>query len=346
MTDETEVTTTETPDAPAAEATEADDAPKSALEAVEQGLAEVHAEEDAAKAPDAPTPEAAAKPDTQDAAKPDAPAEQDKIDPDTVLDGVKNPKQRERIQSFIEQHKETEAKLAELEPLAKQLNDERQQWYETIQSTGTTPQQLAETFGFLRLMNSPNPSDKRQALEQIGNVYKNLALALGEDAPGVDVAASDPALLARIEAGEIDRSTALEILKARKHAELLEAQQGHRAEQDAQRARDSEQQAAVDAGLAEVDALYERLSGTDPDFERKRAYLAQTVAPLLSQTAPPNEWAQRYQQAYDALGNLGPRGLPPGARPISGSRNGGGGTAVPAPKSAVEAVMQGLGITA
>lgn len=346
MADEDPTAATETP--VAATATPVDDAaPQSAEDAV---LAALGAKDDAEPQPEPePEPEPADGPARDDAGRfkakgneptqPDAAANKDaskpevdaskpepaKVDdPDTLPEGLSD-KARERFQTLTAERN--------------QWRERANQWQQTIASTGANPKQFGEMLEYERLVNSGQPADLRSALAMAKNAVRDIAMALGEDTQAVDVLEPFPDLARRVEEGELDRKTAMELVRARQQASAFEQQQQTAAKTQAE-------QAAVQAAQTQLDQLGQQLRARDPDFERKFEAL-KNVIPVIAESVAPAQWAQSFLRAYQGLNLppavLTPQRLPVSPQPLHGNRSGAVGLHAE-PKNAEQAVLAALGL--
>jgi hypothetical protein len=191
------------------------------------------------------------------------------------------------------------ARAAEVEPLkaqVAQLEVFRQravEWEDAVSSTGATPEQFGQAMNYLQLLHSGDPQNFEAAFEMVEREYTALAKLLGKEANGVDPLQEHPDLQAKVAALDIDRDTALELIKLRTKERLAGASATVRTEQaDAQRAHQN--------GLSAVAALGEQLRASDPNFQSKY----DLIAPLINATLPshpPSQWAGLVKQMWDRI---------------------------------------------
>lgn len=304
----------------------ADDAPPTEPSAAPPGNAQPRDEHGKFAKADAalePTADAQA---ARKAAKPEdpKPPEVKPTDPDAVPDGLSE-KAQERFQS-----------------LAKERNDWRDrasQWQQTIQSTGADAKQFGEMLEYVRAVNSGDPMQLRGALETAKKAVRDLSVALGEDTQTVDAVGGYPDLVQRVQNGDIDRRTALELVRAREQAQALQQQQQTYAQSQ-------QEERSIQAATQQLDQLGQQLRAQDPDFPRKFEAMKSFI-PVIAENQPPAQWAASFLRAYQGL-NLPPAmpaatGLPPSPQPLHGVRTGGNNLRAE-PKTAEEAVAQALGL--
>ncbi|MFX1724998.1 hypothetical protein [Stenotrophomonas sp. AS1] len=244
-----------------------------------------------------PPAPAAADPNAAPAApaQPEAP----KSVEDEIKDlGITNDRTQKRFRELSERASEADS----LRERAGKVTD----WEQTIQSTGTTPQQFGATLLYLTDINSGDPVRMNRAYETMEAELKFLGEKLGREAPGFDPLAAHPDLAEKVKTGDLDRAAAVELVQHRQRGVLQNEQQ-----QNQQRLSQSQQ--AEQMGLQAVADLGAQLRTADPQFQQKFAYLAPTVE-IIQSTMPPAQWAAAIQQAYQRLPPI------PAAAPAVASR--------------------------
>jgi hypothetical protein len=294
------------------------------LDAFTSGVEEARAAETAEAAPVVvpPTDPAA----VVDPAAPAAPVEGDvqpaapaAADPNAAPPAPAAPAQPEAPKSVEDEIKDlgitndrTQKRFRELSERASEADSLRERagkvtdWEQTIQSTGTTPQQFGATLLYLTDINSGDPVRMNRAYETMEAELKFLGEKLGREAPGFDPLAAHPDLAEKVKTGDLDRAAAVELVQHRQRGVLQTEQQ-----QNQQRVSQSQQ--AEQQGLQAVADLGAQLRTTDPQFQQKFAYLAPTVE-IIQATMPPAQWAAAIQQAYQRLPPI------PAAAPVAAAR--------------------------
>jgi hypothetical protein len=235
------------------------------------------AEEAKPAEPVAPAAPDLSKPGTQQAAAPAKPdAAKAEVDAEVAALGLK--------EKAAARFHELAAKAAEAEQL--RVAAERvQQWEERIVATGATPEQFAQSMGYLTLLNSGDPANIERAFQMIEGEYHALARALGKPVgDAYDPLADHPDLAAKVANMDMDRETALEVAGLRAQSKLREASEQTRTRQD-DLARSQEQ------GRRELAELEQELRSADPAGYQSRL---QALTPALQEavrTLPPNRWA-------------------------------------------------------
>lgn len=217
--------------------------------------------------------------------------------------GITNERTQKRFRELSERASEAES----LRGRADKLTD----WEQTIQSTGTTPQQFGATLLYLTDINSDDPVRMKRAYERMEAELKFLGEKLGREAPGFDPLAAHPDLAEKVKTGDLGRAAAVELVQHRQLGVLQTEQQ-----QNQERVSQSKQE--EDKGLQAVADLGAPLCTADPQFQQKFAYLALTVE-IIQATLPPAQWAAAIHQAYQRLPPI-PAAAAPAARPNNPAR--------------------------
>lgn len=207
--------------------------------------------------------------------------------------------------------------------------------------TGASREDISRALYTLRLVNRGGPDGASEALKILDNMRAGIAKRLGVEVPGVDLLADYPDLAKAVENAEMTREHALEIAGGRRiRFETNEAQR--RANDDSQRQAQVQQQR--DNAFKELDTLGDELGKTDVEYDAKFALLKSNgdIQDIV-QNFPPAKWADQFRRRYNLLGKAGgvkQRTAKPAHQPLRSSGTGGGGNA--APKSLLDAVMQGV----
>lgn len=215
-----------------------------------------------------------------------------------------------------------------------QWRDRANQWQQVIASTGADAKQFGEMLEYTRLSNSGTPEGLRAALTMAKDAVRALSAAVGEDVQSIDVFSPYPDIASRVDDGDVDRKTALELVRARQQDAAIQAQQQAAAQQQAQ-------QAAVQTATAQLDQMGQQLRSTDPEFDRKLEVL-KSVIPVIAEHTPPEQWAAAFLRAYHGV-QVPPQRMPASPQPISGHRSGATGLR-PEPKSDLDVVRHALGL--
>jgi len=210
----------------------------------------------------------------------------DKADPvnDPIPEST-NEKTAERIKSLIGLVKDKSGS-----------EDQRNEIVEQIQATGTDPEQYANTLGFLKLYNSKDSAQRKQALDVARGIVKELALELGEGASVTKLSDHDD-LQAEVEAGTLTETRATEIASTRERQKLQDSRDAAAATKD----DDTETtNANIVAGKNQLDALETELRTNDKDYADLREQFIGLLKPFLRRTHP-TEWGEAAREVYDQV---------------------------------------------
>lgn len=316
------VATDDTPATP-----ESEPQPETSLDALNKGIESVSEQaEPEPEGDDAPKAEGDAKPEAKpkDESKVDEPPKDEAAEAEIKELGLK--------ERSAERFRELTSKIAELEPLREQAA-RAQEWEETVQSTGATPQQFGNALGYLQLINSGDPAKMRQAYDFMQQEAGWLGKQLGIEAGGYDPLSEHEDLSEAVSNGDMSRKAALELAGHRAARKQADASRAKQAEADTQKQ-------ALDKAKADVAALNSRLQQSDPAFATKLSMLGPALG-LIKQAFPPEQWAQQIEVAYMKLPNIAaPAPKPASPSPMRpGSPSAG---QMPEPKSSMEALNQAL----
>jgi hypothetical protein len=165
---------------------------------------------------------------------------------------------------------------------------------QAIVSTGATPEQYGSAIQYLALVNSGDPDKMAQAFDVMQAELAALSKALGREVPGVhDPLADHPDLQEEVQAGDITKKRALEIVQQRNASSLTKGRQEQASAQEQAR---QEHAQAIDS----LNQLGAQLKAADPQYAAKIAALKPTIA-LIRETFPPAQWAARLQAAYQQV---------------------------------------------
>lgn len=171
---------------------------------------------------------------------------------------------------------------------------ERNELVGYIAGTGSTPQQYGEALSTLKMLNSGDPAQVERAIGFLQQIISANARAIGKPIAGVDLLEGYADLQQEVADGMISQQRAEEIAGARERRKIETATSQHR--QQTQRS-EAENTVAVNQGKAELNALGERLSQSDKQFEAKHAIIVGALRDAIA-VAPPSRWASMYENAY------------------------------------------------
>lgn len=257
-------------------------------------------------------------------------------------------KTRERFERLVAGHKEMKR---EREALGEQVRAFQQ----VVQLSGASPQEFQELITFSSLVKSGDPANLQKALGMIEHYRGQLAAALGQELPGVDLLSEHTDLRDAVQNLEITRERALELATMRNR----QRQDAAAREEQARRAQGQQQVAqTAQQAIQELNHLDRYWQTNDPDFtvpgpdgKSLRDILlekAREVAAAMPNR--PDAWGptmlQHYQTLKWAMSQAKTRTPTPGRhqQPLRPSGAAGGGRREP--KSELEAIEQVLGNSA
>lgn len=219
--------------------------------------------------------------------------------------GIKNEKAAERFRGMTKEigtlrsalkaaGVEDVAALPELVARAKNGED----MIGMVMDTGADAEHFGQALEFLKLDAAAVRGDKaaaKQAFEILQVQIQGYARTLGIEVPGIaDPLADHPDLLAEIEAGDLTRKRALEIVGTRNHEALTNT---HATRVQEREGLTRKQQEAVEQGRQDIVAWDADMIANDPTYASKRDALFPLVAEIRA-TKPPHDWARLAALAY------------------------------------------------
>lgn len=198
---------------------------------------------------------------------------------------------------------------AQLNAILKDASDGLQ-WEKAVMDSTAKPEQLTSALQIIKAMNADDPKLKGMALDAMLGECKAVAEMLGREIPGLtgDPLDKHPDLKQAVEALDITREHALELVKAR----TMQGQYDARDNAQRQAAMQRENQTkAEQAEVARVDQLSERLRASDPHFADKLQAMISNGTMDRVKALP---WNQRYA-ALEIAYNLIPNPVVPSTQP-------------------------------
>ena len=173
------------------------------------------------------------------------------------------------------------------------VSEQNKTWMETVQGTGTNPDQFSQTLEYLSDINKGTPESLERAYRTMESELQALAKVLGKEAPGVDPLSDYPDLKEKVDEGYLDRGDALEIIQARasKKFTTVTSQQA-----ETQNAAKREQ----DNAIADIGVLGNKLR-SDPQYNSKLPYLNTVVKAVIESGSPPSKWVAAIEKAYKEI---------------------------------------------
>ena len=268
--------------------------------------------------------------------------------------GIKNEKAAERFRGMTKEIStlrsalkdagvEDVAALPELVARAKNGED----LIGMVMDTGADGEHFGQALEFLKLDAAAVRGDRaaaKQAFDILQTQIQGYARTLGIEVPGIaDPLADHPDLLAEIEAGDLTRKRALEIVGTRNHEALTNT---HATRVQQQEGQTRQQQQAVEQGRADLSAWDQQMMAADPTYAAKREALSGAVAEIRA-TQPPQDWARLTALAYARIPT--PQAAPvqttkPPVGPVRGNRGTSGMVPDLRTMSMEDALNLGIGI--
>ncbi len=245
---------------------------------------------------------------------------------------------RKAYVALVEHAKALDAKATTAESAGRELEQAKgvlSTFNEVISDAKATPDQMAMAFDVIKAINA---GDLDRAIGALQGQLSELARMAGRSVPGIDwkdQLKDFPDLADAVANAQITQEHALELAKGRR----MQAEQARQADESRSRAQTAQQwEQDKRAAMADVNKYLSEKAKTDLDHQKKEQIVAAKVREIIA-GVPPSRWAEKIALFYEGLV------LPPAApakelQPLR-TRTGAGGT--PAPKTAEDALRQGLG---
>jgi hypothetical protein len=214
--------------------------------------------------------------------------------------------------------------------------EEQEKVFQHMEAAGISGEQFGIMTAIAADVNSGDPGRQERAYSALQAELTALAKQLGKPAPGYNPIAEHADLKVKVEDGELDEATALELAQARARVALANQHSQRTSEQ-------TERQNAITQGQSALNELEATLKTSDPHYMTKRAQVVAILKPQMGRISP-DQWAQTYAEVYRTIPNPAPVAAVRKPAPDNASRpNGAGGGQVP--KTAEQAVMQAMGLS-
>lgn len=228
-------------------------------------------------------------------------------DIEDILSDIKSERGKNRIRELMSGHK---ALQNEYESVRKATDD----FANIIRETQLSPEGVAQTFEFCRLVGQGDEASLNVALKMLDEQRADICKRLGVKAPGIDPLAEFDDLKNAVDTMEMPEDKALELAKLRR----MQAMQRQSVQQQ-QVAEQQQQEYArrVQTFSQQANALFSRLQASDPSYAAKEAkiigYLQDptNVQNIISKFQP-EQWLDQLQFMYNAI-----PAQPPVKRPSS-----------------------------
>lgn len=320
-------TDVKTPEPAPQETAPADKAePKSSAEAVVEALG-IGKEEPKESVKE---PAAEEKPKRKEAKEPEATPPADDIE---IPKDITNAKSQERFRVLATQVKEKDTQLAKVTTEFQAVRKDVEDFRALIQESTSTPEEFAQLLDYSKAIKTGN---YEHALKLLDAQRASIARAAGLEVEGVDVFAEHADIKARLDDLQLDKESALELVRRRNQEKIT--QQRIQAEQ-AQRNSVQQSEAAVQSAAAKIDQIQNQWKESDIDYRAKHPQLMARAKEIAAQY-PPHLWAQALTDYYRTLSVPKPEPKPT----LTPLRPSGGGGGNKTPRTSLEAVAASLGI--
>ena len=306
------------------------------------GAAEPTAEEKAAA-------EAAAKKKADDDAKAQEKKDLDAVKGKQAKDFVLSPEEKKALGAKAQQRfhelttyaKQQEGIARNATAKVEQLTGQAQAataLVEVLEEHHCSPDDLKALLHYNKLFRT---GDMEGALRFINGTRNMILKRLNREEPGVDLLKDHPDLSAKVEANEMSREAALEVVKGRNATAAEEARQNRERQNNDASNQQAERQ---ERALAMIDKWSRGKKATDIDYAKKEAIILPKLKGILAKY-PPSHWQQAIDDAYESIvltKEPKPANEEGGGKPLRPS-GGSGGNKVPG--SAEEAIAQAVGVS-
>ncbi len=244
---------------------------------------------------------------------------------------------KERFSTLKTKYDEIHAELDTAKEEMQSHVQRSEAWAETIQSTGTNPEQFGLSMQYLSDVNSGTQEGLERAYETMQKELGVLGRALGKEVPGFDPLDAHQDLKTELDDGGISRERALEIAAARSTENLnaATAQTTAVTEENAVAARESALQGLTDVG--------NMIRDFDPHYEAKKDQLIAITQQIVQAEVNPGKWPALIAAEYKKIPNPAPvEKLRKAPMPITAGSSSAGSVMAKKPGSAEEAVELAL----
>ena len=208
---------------------------------------------------------------------------------DPIPEGLAE-KTQERIRSLADRVKVAEAGVTE-------RSSDLDEMIGMVQDTGASGEQYGQMLNFMKLFNSNDVAQQRQAFQVMQSTLNDLAVKLGEPVAGVDLLVGHEDLQRELEAGTISAERANEVAVSRGREKAAAART---VSDNAQATSQAEIDAAIVTGRTELAAFEQTKITTDPQWAAKKAILVPALRSMMRQINP-TQWKTTFEQAYNEL---------------------------------------------
>lgn len=199
---------------------------------------------------------------------------------------------------------ETKERMTKLVGLVKERDgviEQQQILFDAIANTGADADEFGNMLSYMRWSHSDKPEDLEAAHQMLTHELRAVAIKLGKPTAGVDLLAEHPELVSAVEAGTLTRDVANEVAISRERTKQAAARTAAQAQNATQ--QQTSQQQAIDAGRQALTDLGITLSEVDPQYERLKPLVIQSLGSKLT-TIPPSQWVATFRAEYKKVALL------------------------------------------
>jgi hypothetical protein len=191
-------------------------------------------------------------------------------------------------------------------PSALQAASNHREWVQQVVDTGASPERYADSLQLLSLVTKAQNGDHASAeaaLQQLAPLCAEIAKLTGREVPGLfDPLEAHADLLAEVQAGDMSKKAALEVVRARQLAANTQ-------QQTTQRQQTEQATLAAQAGVNALIAIDNEFKALDKDYARKRPIL-DGIVQSIRETLPPEKWGEATRKAYARIALPAPAPFP------------------------------------
>jgi hypothetical protein len=236
-----------------------------------------------------PEDEPGAEKQPEAAKPPEKPADDLYKEPEGLKEGA-----RERFQQLVSVAREREAELAQVREQFEQQAQVTQAFQQMLVETGASDQEFGALLDFAKAVKQ---GDWNAAEPLLAHLAQQFRVATGRDPNGSDPFAQHADLSQAVQAGQITREAAIQVMQAR---QVLAQQQRQQAEAQQRQQQEHGYVQSVRQATGQVSQMVQQWSQRDLDWPRKQS-LMQAHAKQIAETLPPDQWGFALKLAYDTI---------------------------------------------
>ena len=208
---------------------------------------------------------------------------------------------RERFDTLLADRKKSKEELDSLNEQFAPAKEFRETWTQALHSSQMGQDDVNWMLTANRLMKSDDLQDNLKAAEMVDALKAQLDQRLGRGGNPRDVLGQHPDLVEKVNKYQLSAEDALEIAQSR-NAKHIQQEYGQRQQQQTQ--EQANFQAAFNQASAQIVALENEWSGSDPLYVKKQAAIVQYTEGLINNGVAPNRWAGMINEEYKRISEL------------------------------------------